>query len=56
MKNPRTSVRGLLILLYKFSAQIRSMEEALPEYPDLSGMLSQIIILTIRQDDLKYTF
>ena len=38
MKDPRASVRGLLILLYKFSAQIRSTAEVLPEYPDLSGM------------------
>ena len=38
MKDPRASVRGLLILLYKFSAQNYSKAEALQVYLDLSGM------------------
>jgi hypothetical protein len=40
MEDPGAAARELLLLimLYRFSVQIYSMAEVLPEYPDLSGM------------------
>ena len=42
MKDPRAMARGLLILLYRFSAQIHSRAEALQVYPDLSGITKAV--------------